>query len=278
VVWHVIAPASEEAHVRRVTALFTYPVKSCRGVAHEAAEVGRRGLVGDREFMVVNEVGRFLTQREHPRLALVVPSLDGERLRVSGEGFPTLELDIRRDGARRPVTVWRDACAAIDQGDEVAEWFTQVIGAPCRLVRMPDGELRRADQEHAGPGDEVGFADGYPLLLTTLSSLAALNERMPVALPMDRFRPNVVVDGVKAFEEDGWGVVEVGEVRFRVVKPCARCAITTVDQGTGAVGKEPLRTLATFRHVPGRGVMFGQNLVHEGRGTVGVGMAVGVRG
>jgi uncharacterized protein YcbX len=238
--------------------------------------VGPRGIVADRQWMIVDENGEFVTQRKVPRMALVRPRLTGEVLEISAMGMPPL---IVSPGARRErtnVTVWRDRCAAIDEGGAAAEWLSSVLEMPCRLVRLPDDEKRRADPEYAGPGDQVGFADGFSFLLTSRASLEDLNRRLAIPLPMNRFRPNIVVDGTDAFEEDRWKRIRIDGITFAVAKPCARCAITTTHQDTAERSHEPLRTLATFRHVAGRGVMFGQNLIHDRSGALHVGAEVEV--
>jgi hypothetical protein len=267
---------TDRAPPRRVTALHLYPIKSCRGVALREAAVDARGIVGDRRCMVVDAGGRFLTQRERPRMALVAPALDGDRLTVRAPDMPTLAVALRDDGARRAVVIWDDRCEAVDQGDDAAAWLSDFLRTPCRLVRIADDFVRRVDPAYARPDDQVGFADGYPFLLAAEASLADLNARTATPLPMDRFRPNVVVDGRTPYEEDGWTRVRIGGVAFRVLKPCARCPITTVDQRTAARAREPLRALAAYRRVPGRGVMFGQNLAHDAPGTLRVGDAVEV--
>jgi uncharacterized protein YcbX len=226
--------------------------------------------------MIVDEAGRFRTQRELPRMALIVPRLDGARLTVEAPGMPALALALRSEGERRAVTIWDDACEAIDQGDEAAEWLGDFLAAPARLVRIADDFVRHVDRTYAGPDDQVGFADGFPFLLASEASLADLNARMERPLEMIRFRPNIVVDGVAPFEEDGWTRIRIGGIGFGVVKPCARCPITTVDQLTAERAQEPLRTLATYRHVRGKGVMFGQNLIHDRAGVVHVGDALEV--
>jgi uncharacterized protein YcbX len=165
----------------------------------------------------------------------------------------------------------------VDQGAEPAQWLTTFLGAPCRLVRMADDFVRATNPTYSvGLEGQLGFADGYPFLLTTEASLADLNSRMAVPLPMNRFRPNIVVTGSPPFAEDGWQRIRIGGITFAVVKPCARCVITTVDQATAATAREPLRTLATFRQVQGKGVMFGQNLIHTAMGTIRVGDAMDV--
>lgn len=256
----------------RVSALNWYPVKSCRGAPLSEAVIGARGIVGDRSFMLVDEGGRFLSQREFPRMALVVPRLDDGTLTLTAPEREVLSVHVLTQGQHRVVTVWRDGCEAIDQGDAAAEWASAFLGTSCRLVRMADDTVRAVDRDFAvSDGDQVGFADGYPFLLTTEESLADLNGRMAASLPMNRFRPNIVVAGAEPFAEDGWRRIRIGEIAFAVVKPCARCAITTTDQATAERGAEPLRTLATYRRVRGQGVMFGQNLIHESTGVIRVG-------
>ena len=266
-------------HVTRVVrGLFFYPIKSCGGTSLDTAVVGTRGILADREWMVVDSDRRFLTQRELPRLALVSPRLSGGYLEITASGMAPLSIPLDATGDRADVTVWADRVEAVDQGSEAAAWFSTFLDVPCRLVRIPADTVRHVDQAYASPTDQVGFADGYSFLLTSLASLEDLNRRLPSPLPMNRFRPNVVVDGVEPFEEDGWKRIRIDGIEFSVVKPCARCVTTTVDQQTATKSKEPLRTLATFRNVPGRGVMFGQNLVHHGTGEIRVGARVEVIG
>ena len=254
--------------------MYHYPIKSCRGTALDVAAVGARGIVADRQWMVVDPTGHFLTQRELPRLALIEPTLRAGLLEISAPDMPALSVPIGDMGERVDVVVWDDTCVAVDHGPEPAEWFSRVLDTPCRLVRIADDEVRRADREFATPTDQVGFADGFSFLLTSRASLDELNRRLQVPLPMNRFRPNIVIDGVEPFEEDRWKRIRIDGITFDVAKPCARCAITTVDQHTAERSKEPLRTLATFRTQPGRGVMFGQNLIHDRTGVLRVGADV----
>jgi uncharacterized protein len=177
-------------------------------------------------------------------------------------------------GKHREVSLWEDTCEAIDQGDEVAQ-LSRYIGIPCRLVRIRDGYVRQVSTEYAhDERDQVGFADGFPFLLLSEASLADLNARLSVPISMQRFRPNIVVSGTTPFGEDTWKIIRIGGIEFHVVKPCARCVVTTIDQQSGVQGKEPLRTLATYRHVRGKGVLFGQNLVHSNEGSISVGDVV----
>ncbi|MFN0145392.1 MAG: MOSC domain-containing protein [Dehalococcoidia bacterium] len=261
----------------RVTALNVYPVKSCAGLAVSEGVVDRRGFEGDREYMVVDPNGLFVTQREVPRLALVALEFVNSGLSFRAPGINPLPLSATDDGSRRRVVVWRSQCEAVDQGDVAAEWLSGFLGVPVRLVRMADDFSRKVDSDYAlRPEDETGFSDGYPFLLLGEASLADLNSRLSVPVDMRRFRPNIVVSGAPPYAEDGWRRIRIGEVEFGVVKPCARCVITTTDQDTAERGREPLATLATYRNVPGRGVLFGQNLIHMGRGQMRVGDAVEV--
>ncbi len=255
----------------RVDGLFVYPVKSCGGVRLDAARVMTTGFEWDRRWMVVGADGRFLSQREHPRLALVRAKLTDDRLVLSAPhlvDFP-VPLEGTPDVPVR-VTVWRDECDAIDEGVAAAQWFTDHLGVDARLVRLADDDARPLGTSAAQPGDRVSFADAYPFLLLSQASLQRLNNRLNLPVPMDRFRPNIVIDGCEPHAEDSWGAVRIGEVDFAVAKPCSRCVVTTTDQQTGERGREPLQTLATYRLQEGQ-VLFGQNLVHRGTGTVRTG-------
>jgi len=259
-----------------LSAIYIYPVKSCRGISLASARLDARGLEHDRNWMVVNAEGRFLTQRQLPRLALVETALEPKFLRLIAPNLPELRLSLSgRVGEEVDVTVWRDHCRAIDQGDEAAEWFSTFLGVTCRLVRMGEGFIRPVDPNYAPEDEQVNFADGFPLLMISEASLADLNTRCSDPLPMNRFRPNLVVSGCEPFAEDTWHTVGIGKVTFDVVKSCTRCIITTIDQTTGMGGREPLITLTTYRRVEG-GVIFGQNLIHRGLGEVCLGNAVEV--
>ena len=258
----------------RLTGLNIYPIKSTRGIPLDQSEVDEFGLRYDRRWMVVDESGQFLTQRSHSRLALVVPSIQGDRLRVEAPGMSTLEIPLRPSLAvTTSVAVWDDVCVASWVGEHSAEWFSDFLGCACSLVHMADDAVRPADPTFAPPGSRVSFADGFPFLLISEESLADLNRRLAEPLPMNRFRPNLVVAGGEPYDEDRWTQLEIGGIRLRVVKPCGRCVVTTTDQTTGERGKEPLRTLATYRKRDGE-VMFGQNVVHENTGRLRVGDSV----
>ena len=253
-----------------VTGLICYPIKSCGGTALEVAHVGKRGIEHDREFMIVEALtGDFITQREEPRLALIRPQVLNGGLRVQAPGMPTLELERRTQGELRRVRVWQDTCSAVDQGEAAAGWLSEYVGEPVRLVRLADDHVRRVKSHYAQrPDDQVAFADAFPFLLISAESLADLNRRLAEPLPMNRFRPNIVVSGGgEPYLEDTWRMITIGNLVMHVVKPCARCVTTTTDQETALRGPEPLKTLATYRKVSG-GVLFGQNLIHAGPGEL----------
>ena len=262
-----------------LSSIWTYPLKSAAGVAVDAAAVERRGLAGDRRWMLVDTDGDFLSQRSHPRLALidVEPTADG--LCLSAPNQPPIEVSEPGASAERlPVTVWGDAVDAALAPAAAHAWCTTHLDTDVRLVFMPDASRRAVDSEYAVQADDiVSFADGYPLLLASAASLADLNARLDAPLPMNRFRPNLVVEGAAPWAEDTWRRIRIGDVIFQSVKPCGRCSVTTVDQQTATRGKEPLKTLATFRRRAETGkVYFGWNLVPETTGTLRAGDAVEV--
>ena len=257
-----------------ITQLVHYPIKSCAGTKRETAFLDRYGIVGDRRFLLVAAAtGRFLTQRDFPQMARLRPHLSPDgTLTVSTSDTSELVVSpaVAVPRVPREVTVWKYTGLADDTGDEAAAWFSDVLGVSCRLVQIPDVWGRPpGSSPEVRDGDRVSFADGYPLLLTNDASLTDLNRRLAAnaLVPMNRFRPNIVVSGASAWAEDGWRTLThhpSGRV-FRVAKPCARCAVITVDQKTGQpFGPEPLMTLAAFRRDSAGKVMFGLNLLHEG--------------
>jgi uncharacterized protein YcbX len=266
--------------IPQVSALHVYPVKSLRGTSTGKAVVEPWGLAGDRRWMLVDAVThKVVTQREQPSLALVAAARDGDTgLRLSAPGHGTLHVPVPEPAALETVRLFGDKVEVLPAGAEADRWFSGYLGAPVRLVHLDDPAVRRpVDPEFARPGETVSLADGYPLLVATTASLDALNALIAAGdraeegpLPMNRFRPSVVVDGTEPWAEDGWRRVRIGEVVFRVPKPCGRCVVTTTDQDTCARGKEPLRTLGLHRNV-GSQLLFGQNLIPENRGTLFVG-------
>ena len=252
-----------------------YPVKSMKGTALERGLVTATGLAYDRRWLVVDDQGRFLTQREEPRLSLVTPTLGATRLKLAAPGMTDIELELADAGGdRKRVAIWDDEVEAVATRDDIGQWLSDFLGGSRHLVRMPDRTVRGVDPAYALPRDRVGFADAFPFLIISQASLDDLNQRLSARseepLPMDRFRPNLVIAGCQPFAEDGWRKVRIGGIGFRVVKPCARCVITTTDQATGATGREPLRTLAGYRR-RGTKVLFGQNACHDSEGELRLG-------
>ena len=279
-----------------------YPIKSLKGIPLDSALVEERGLQYDRRWMLTDTENRFLTQREFPSMATIAVRVENGELRVESEGQGAMSIPFEPEiENRKPVTIWKSVCDGLLYDRDVNEWFSDAIGTKCQLVYMPDDSRRRVNPLFNKHDDVVSFADGYPLMLLSEASLDDLNYRIDrnenadegvrVPLPMKRFRPNLVVSGSDPFAEDNWQRIRVGEAIFRSTKPCERCVITTIDPSTGEfAGKEPLRTLASFRKardvmpdlyatfgVDPNGVLFGQNLIAESIGaTIQVGDQVEV--
>ena len=248
-----------------VTGLFVYPVKSMRGIARARVPLTATGLEWDRQWMIVNGRGVFLSQRTHPQLARIVPEVTARALVLDAPGLPPLTVALDADGARTAVSVWHDACVGIDQGREAGEWLSSAVGEPVQLIRVAPDMGRVANPKFAGATPApLGFPDGYPLLVCNEASLEDLNERMPARIPMQRFRPNIVLRGLPAWAEDHVETLSLGRVTLRLVKPCTRCAIPSIDQESGERSTDPLPTLRRFRFSRQlRGVMFGENAVIE---------------
>jgi uncharacterized protein len=271
----------------KISEVNIYPVKSLSGCTLTESVVEKRGLRFDRRWMLTDADGRFLTQREHPLMARISVRIMDEELAAGAEGFGEIRIPFEPvAGEMRQVTVWNSTVEGLMYSGAVNEWFGEVLGANIRLVRMPESSERHVSERFDRGADIVSFADGYPVLLIGEGSLEELNGRIAeefkgggefVPLEMRRFRPNLVVAGAEPFAEDGWAQVRIGEAEFRVVKPCARCVVTTIDPDRGEVdGKEPLRTLATFRKASdvfpetyeefgfgATSVLFGENLIPE---------------
>lgn len=256
-----------------VRQLNVYPLKSAGGIRLKSGEVTPTGFRHDREFMLIRPGGAHLSQRELARMALLRPSYDDRRLLVDAiDAVTPLVLEPRSAGPVRDVTVHGRPCQGVDQGDEAADWFGALLDTDCRLVRFTG----RRDTSRGG--GTVSYADGYPLLVISVESLDDLNSRLDDPLPMNRFRPSIVVEGLGPYGEDSVDLLRIGEVEIEFVKPCGRCVITTTDQNSGIRGHEPLRTLATYRTRrtdDGRRVVtFGQYGIPRTLGTIHAGDAV----
>ncbi|UED83838.1 MOSC domain-containing protein [Streptomyces profundus] len=260
----------------RISALFSYPIKGCAGVPLSTAALTPAGLPYDRSWMVTDPAGTFRSQRADPRLALARPSLteDGGRLTLRAEGLEPVAFEVDATGPSRPVSLFGQPFTGIDQGPEAADWFTELLGRPSRLVRVPPDHRRVTDGRTPGT---CGYADSGAVLVASLASLAELNRRIVAGggrpLPMDRFRPNVVLDGLDLpHGEDGHAALETDTARLEHAKLAIRCAVTLVDQRAGVRGgPEPLRTLAHYRRMAGGGVAFGVKFSVTRCGTLAVG-------
>lgn len=262
----------------RLSALYRFPLKSGKGEPCSHVELDKLGVVGDRRWMLVEaQSGRFLTQRVYPQMSQLSALWNtAGGLTLSARGFETLEVPVpQADTDLRGVTIWRDTLRVPDAGDAAADWLSRFVGKSVRLVHVPLERARTTESGYGKDDDQVAFADGFPLLLIGQASLDDLSNKVGEPLDMLRFRPNLVIEGSEAFAEDGWKRIRIGDVEFRVVKPCSRCILTTVDPLTGVRDehREPLHTLSTYRKQEGE-VMFGQNLVNDGGGILEVGMPV----
>jgi uncharacterized protein YcbX len=270
-----------------VSELYVYPLKSCQGIELQQTQVTTKGFLWDREMMLVSGSGKFITQRQFPQLAKVQVAIieSNISLQIEDATLPPLTFSPTLTGNLIEVDIWRDRLFAIDQGDAVAQWFQQLLNLEpnkvCRLVRQSPEYLRLLESKYAiNQEQSLTFADNYPIMLTASASLIELNQRIveihqqaKQAIPMNRFRPNIVVETTEPFVEDTWSVIQIGDIRFTVVKPCSRCIITTIDQQQGSKNqlKEPLNTLGTFRQLSEQGVMFGENMIPQNEGTIKVG-------
>lgn len=259
-----------------VSRLFIHPVKSCAGIALQEALLTPTGLQWDRAWMVVDEDGLFLTQREWPRMALIQPEVTADALVLRAPGQPVLRVPLQPAGAECTVRIWRDHGAALDVGEEAARWFSSFLGLRCRLVRFDERATRLADPAWTGGVQApVQFPDGYPLLVVSQAALDDLNARLAdaghAAIGIERFRPNLVIEGFAAHDEDHAELLHVdgGAIALRPVKPCARCPIPEIDPATGVPGRGVTEQLHAYRQDArvGGGLTFGMNaLIAQGVG------------
>lgn len=264
----------------RVSELAIYPVKSLAQIQLKKSKIDNFGLQNDRRWMVVDQQGKFITQRQQSRMCLIqVELLESKSLdvdyqqaaiRLTAPQMPPVIVELPPSPKLIPVIVWHDTCNAIDCGVEVAQWLSEFLSIQCKLVFFPENEFRQVDLEYAKQGVRTAFSDGFPLLLISQASLDDLNSKLDVAVPMKRFRPNLVVNGCNAFDEDNWKRLRVGDLIFRVVKPCSRCVIPSIDTDTGERGSEPTKTLVSYRKKDNK-IFFGQNIIADTPGFISVG-------
>ncbi|HEY0289768.1 MAG TPA: MOSC domain-containing protein [Pseudomonas sp.] len=265
----------------QLSALYRYPLKSCKAEPLQQAHFDGLGMAGDRRWMLVDESnGRFLTQRAQPHMSqLSVLWNEAGGVTLSAPGHVSLDVPVPEsvESALRGITVWRDTFRVPDAGEEAARWVSDFIGNPTRMVHMPIERARWLPSGYGEVDDRVSFADGFPLLLIGQASLDDLSDKIGRAQEMLRFRPNLVVEGAEPFAEDGWKRIRIGALEFRLLKGCSRCILTTIDPANGerTADREPLTTLKTYREWEGQ-VWFGQNMVNDGAGMLEVGMPVEV--
>ncbi|MGD0958202.1 MAG: MOSC N-terminal beta barrel domain-containing protein [Methylomonas sp.] len=256
--------------------IHVFPVKSLAGFSAPEWPLEKNGLRYDRQWMLVDAAGQFLSQRRLPAMALIKTRIENESLLISAAGQADLRVALRSSGGEdAPVQIWKDQCAAKRVDAAADAWFSRVLGFACRLVYMPDETVRGVDPNYAGPGDRTAFSDGFPLLLVSEASLRALNAAMSLNMDMIRFRPNLVVADCASYAEDAWRRIRINGIGFRLPKPCSRCSIPTIDPETAVSGKEPLTTLARLRQWQNK-VYFGQNVLHDGLGQLKVGSVVDI--
>lgn len=259
-----------------ITELNLYPIKSCAGIALREATLTSAGLMSehiyDREWMVVDANGEFMTQRQYPKMAQIVPRIKADTLELRAPGMLRLEVPLglpdHEDARPLDVRVWDDTVPAYDCDEITATWFSKFIGTPCRLVRFHADGKRIASAKWTGEVEAPTlFSDGFPMLLISEESLADLNDKLKaqgrLPLSMNRFRPNIVINGVDAFEEDHAESVVIGKAKLKPVKPCSRCQIPSIDPATGEFGPDPLDILRGYRANPRieGGIAFGMNTI-----------------
>ena len=252
----------------KVEALIIYPIKSLQGIKVPKAKILEKGFQYDRRWMLVDENGKFITQRKHPLLSHFLVTIINDQIEVNhpSKGSILIPLILQQTNEEE-VTIWDDSTIGYAAAKEINIWFTEAIGMKCSLVFMPENGKRQVDPSHVNIETTVSFADGYPYLILGQSSMEDLNSKMVTPLPIDRFRPNIIFSGGIPYEEDQWNSLKIGNVDFQGIKPCVRCVFTTIDQTTGKLGKEPLKTLNTYRKV-GNGVIFGLNAIPLSTGTI----------
>ncbi|HEY9117312.1 MAG TPA: MOSC N-terminal beta barrel domain-containing protein [Roseivirga sp.] len=257
-----------------IKSLHIYPIKSLGGISLSTTKVERRGFQYDRRWMLIDENSRFISQRENPKLALLQPEINGETMTIMDR---SQQLDALTFSLAEPeshaikVMVWDDECLAKPLNQSVNDWFSNFMRKPIQLVYMHEGSQRIADQRYAPKSDDlVSFADGYPILAISQKSVDLLSEKLGHEIASDRFRPNIVISGIEAHEEDTLAEIELGGLKLFGVKPCARCVMITINQQTAEQGKEPTKTLSNYRKV-GHKILFGENFIPDAEGQLSVG-------
>jgi uncharacterized protein len=257
-----------------IHSLHVYPVKSCRGINLQTAELVDTGFKYDRHWMLVDEQGHFLSQRQLPQMAGISCTLSDENLIVTAENEEPLTVPLEQLPAGfKPVKIWNDECKAAIVSTQASAWFSKILGQSCELVYLPDSEKRQVDPRYAEPGKIVGFADGFPLLIVSLASIDVLNQKLEQKVSIDRFRPNIVIDGCPAHAEDDWHKIAIDDIEIQLAKPCSRCVIPSIDQYSSEKHPTILKALASYRRSENK-IFFGQNGLHSQNGIIRSGQAI----
>ena len=260
-----------------ISSITVYPIKSCKGISLQSSVVEERGLQFDRRWMLVDENNSFLSQRAFPKMSLIETAIEKEFLLICAPTMSELRVPIISESRKVLSTIiWDDIVQAISVSKEADEWFSEFLQTQCKLVYQPDESIRTVDKKYAKNNEQTSFADAFPFLVISDASLDALNEKLLSPVLMNRFRPNITISGSEPFAEDAWKKIHVNGITFSLVKPCARCVVTTVEQSTGITGKEPLRTLSEFRTFNNK-VLFGQNAVADRTGNISVNDSISIR-
>ncbi|MBC8210222.1 MAG: MOSC N-terminal beta barrel domain-containing protein [Gammaproteobacteria bacterium] len=259
-----------------IHSLHIYPIKSCQGIDCEQVELTRTGFQYDRHWMLVDQQGQFLTQRQHPQMARIKPRITDNSLLISADDCVPLEIPLESPARQRlPVKIWNDQCSAALVSTAASEWFSAVLNHPCELVYLPDSEPRRVDPAYAHAQQTVGFADGFPLLIITQASAELLAQKLDEDIDINRFRANIVIDGCTAHAEDSWSAITLNNIQIDLVKPCSRCVIPSINQHTAESHPSLLKALAGYRRRDGK-IYVGQNGLHQSTGTLHKGAVVTV--
>lgn len=255
--------------------IFIYPIKSLAGIPVDHWELSSTGLKYDRKWMLVDEQQQFLSQRRLAKMALLKTQMSEQQLIISAPNQTDLVIMLEMPVANitREVMLWGNKYQAQEVNQEANQWFSDFLTRPCTLVYQPNETIRSVDQRYAQANDQTSFSDGFPFLIATTASLAKLNQQMNLSLSMRRFRPNLVITDCPSYAEDNWRKISIGDIDFRLPKPCSRCSIPQINPQTALLDKEPLRTLARTRKWNNK-VFFGQNALHDNLGVIHVGDSV----
>lgn len=257
-----------------IHSLYVYPLKSAKGIPVQQAEALPKGFKHDREWMVVDSKGKFMSQRLHPKMGSIKTAFHPKGIALSAEKLPDIIIPFEAQGLVQEGLIWDDTCQVQEVSNELTDWISSFMGEPCTIVKMKKGEIRLVDPRYkVTDHDNTLFSDGFPYLFAATASLKDLSMRTGMDLQMIRFRPNIVIESKTPFEEDGWKSAEIGSALFHLVKPCGRCSIVNVDPSTCKRGDEPLKTLASFRKQEKK-ILFGVNAILTGSGKISVGDSV----